>query len=444
MTEDGRPANDPADYFRSEKSWLLQSVAVGGGEDSGELVDILVEEGKIVRVEANIGVGGEVGLIAGEGRRVTPGRISMERAGEGEGEEGVTLMMEQLAASTADLQQKVAEKQSQTASTDFGLAVKVADIQDLHSGELEEAVSSGGLGLVSLSLTRLDNRQLLATFKRLAALGCAAQVWLDRVSVLGELRRAGLSPGCGEEGELEETEVRRVLTLARQVRLRLCIEQVNSLPALNLVKHFSQIGSQVFARPTESLLAQLREDQAVEAVEDVIISLHPSSSVKMSSTNPARFLGLHPRKGHLQPGADADLVIWGPDLSPALVMLAGQVVQAGGQPSPRQHGAFLPLPTIRPALGDVRRVERKEDLQRKEEKKETVKFEPSLVSEVQQVPGMFQRRVSAFGIRNQQDSTFNLTQPDCREQEQPHSLTGSRRASVKVQAPPGGLSSGFW
>ena len=76
--------------------------------------------------------------------------------------------------------------------------------------------------------------------------------------------------------------MRRVLTLARQVRLRLCIEQVNSLSALNLVKHFSQTGSQVFARPTESLLAQLREDQALEAVEDVIISLHPSSSVKIT------------------------------------------------------------------------------------------------------------------------------------------------------------------
>ena len=77
-----------------------------------------------------------------------------------------------------------------------------------------------------------------------------------------------------------------------------------------------------------------------------------------------------------------------------------------------------------------------------------VKIEPSLVSvnDVNQIPGIFQRRVSAFGIRNQQDSTFNLTQPDSREQEQPHSLTltGSRRASVKVQAPPGGLSSGFW
>ena len=69
MSEDSRPANDPADYFKTEKSWLLQSVLVGGGEGGGELVDILVEEGKIVRVEANIGVGPETRLIAGEGRR---------------------------------------------------------------------------------------------------------------------------------------------------------------------------------------------------------------------------------------------------------------------------------------------------------------------------------------------------------------------------------------
>ena len=125
-----------------------------------------------------------------------------------------------------------------------------------------------------------------------------------------------------------------------------------------------------------------------------------------------------------------------------------------------------------------------------------------------QVPRMFQRRVSAFGVRNQQDSTFSLTseagedtelqfqsltgsrrasahqqpgfrQPDQSEaqyqsltgtrrasvSQQPdqseagrssanqhrdqseaqyQSLTGSRRASVRVHAPPGGISSGFW
>ena len=92
---------------------------------------------------------------------------------------------------------------------------------------------------------------------------------------------------------------------------------------------------------------------------------------------------------------------------------------------------------------------------------------------------MFQRRVSAFGVRNQQDSTFSLASETPEEDEDPEtrhtsltgsrrasvaspdqseasvrrldqseagfqSLTGSRRASVRVRAPPGGLSSGFW
>ena len=446
MSEDNTPANDPVDYFEgSEKRWLLQSVALG----SGELVDILVEEGKIVKVEANIGAVGEVGLIAGRGRRVTPGKINMfgdQLEGEGEVEvevevEGVTLTMEQLPVTTGELQQKLADRQSQSARTNFGVALSLTDVQDLHSPEGEEAVSRGGVRLVSLWLNKLDNKQILAAFKRLASLGCLAQVWLDRSTVSGHLRRAGVTEICLEE--LEETEVRRVVTLARQVRLPLCVAQISSVSALNVIKQFSKAGCQVYAGVTDSLLAQVKENQELE---DIIISLHPSSSIKMSATNPAKLLGLHPGKGSLEPGAEADLVIWSEDLSPDVVLLQGQVVQAAGQLSPRHHGVFRHLQTVRPSqeAGDVKRVERKEDIQRKEEMIRPVKIEPSLVSDVNQVPGIFQRRVSAFGIRNQQDSTFNLTQPDSREQEQPHSLTGSRRASVKVHAPPGGLSSGFW
>ena len=408
-------------------------------------MDILVEEGKIVRVEANIGGVGEVGLIAGQGRRVTPGKINMfgEQL-EGEGElGGVTLTMEQMSANPGDLEQKLADKQSQSAKTNFGVALSVTEIQDLHSPEVEDAVQRGGVGLLSVSLTGLDNKQILATFKRIASLGCLAQVWLDRSSVSGDLRRVGVTEICQEE--LEESEVRRVVTLARQVRLRLCIGQISSLPALDVIKHFNKAGWQVYAGITDSLLAQVKKDKDLE---DVIISLQPSSSVKMSSTNPAKLLGLHPGKGSLEPGAEADLVIWSEDFSPDVVMLQGQVVQAAGQVNPHHLGVFCPLQTFRPTqqAGDVKRVERKEDVQRKEEMNRPVKIEPSLVSDVNHVPGIFQRRVSAFGIRNQQDSTFNLTQPDSKEQDQPHSLTltGSRRASVKVQAPPGGLSSGFW
>jgi len=56
--------------------------------------------------------------------------------------------------------------------------------------------------------------------------------------------------------------------------------------------------------------------------------------------------------------------------------------------------------------------------------------------ELNQRLGVYQRALSAHGVRNQQDSTFSLSGGTPGENQ--------RRASVKVNAPPGGGGGSFW
>ena len=61
-------------------------------------------------------------------------------------------------------------------------------------------------------------------------------------------------------------------------------------------------------------------------------------ALALVTRNPAARLGLHPRKGALAVGADADLLIVGEDLTIDTVIAGGRVMLAGGKALVR--GAF--------------------------------------------------------------------------------------------------------
>lgn len=205
--------------------------------------------------------------------------------------------------------------------------------------------------------------------------------------------------------------------------------------------------------------------------------------VEVTSTAPARYLNLYPRKGCIAEGSDADIVIWNPlhthtvshrshqsqagfnVLEGAELVGGAEFVLTGGRIAVAEFqinaipgsGRLVSAPAFPPAYERIRdkdRAVRLVPVERKDvPQEETKPAEPDTFGMttprgyfqgqvLNKDLGIFQRPLSAHGVRNQQDSTFSLTGPH-REREI-QSARGRPNTAVKINAPPGGRSDSFW
>lgn len=208
--------------------------------------------------------------------------------------------------------------------------------------------------------------------------------------------------------------------------------------------------------------------------------LDPCKFVAVTSTNAAKLFNLYPRKGRIQVGSDADLVIWGRNVKvisaqdqvskgdfnifegtrvesgPLVVIVQGRValdstglhvLQGGGRFLARQPfplAAYGPL-RIKNRLLPVT-VDRSQQDDEPVAELEKKLGNTSLKAAGQRPGGSpkpddnadgFYQRTSKSGVKNMQDSTFKLSGEQVDDKQS--------RSNIRVSGqPPGGKSSGLW
>jgi dihydropyrimidinase len=72
--------------------------------------------------------------------------------------------------------------------------------------------------------------------------------------------------------------------------------------------------------------------------------------VDVFSTNPAKVMGLYPRKGVIAPGSDADVVVWDPDVQRTITIDA---LHHEGDYSPWEGWDVVGWPTMTVRRGEI-------------------------------------------------------------------------------------------
>ena len=471
--EESEEAVGPADLFdNSVEKLLIKNCSIVTDDGMTTAGDILIEDGVVkevgTRIENEDG-GAGVKIIDANAGFLTVGGINIINSAEEDEDNylssGVSMTLHTLSfVSGVNIIETVARMKT-VSQTNFSFMLQLNNINELSRSEVQVLVEQGDINTISFTATRLNNTDLITALKQIKHYKCAARLMMDKQDLINHFSRLGINPGYDEE--VETSQVRRLCTIVKQVGVVASIGRVHSTEALNVIREFSD-KIEIFAELADDVGPRVRKHVEMNKSLQNMIIMRPtshiinlSSFIKMCCHNPARMIRM--KMENIAVGSLADLVLWRKQediendstnkYKADVVIVNGQVgMKQEGEVNPHSSGQFM-------GLNRVEIVEEQEDVKHVEREKindggdnfvngnnQKITIDAAGVTSLDQVPKMFQRRVSAFGVRNQQDSSFCLTDPDADldPEHQHQSLTGSRRASVKLHAPPGGLSSGFW
>ncbi|CAB4062104.1 unnamed protein product [Lepeophtheirus salmonis] len=169
--------------------------------------------------------------------------------------------------------------------------------------------------------------------------------------------------------------------------------------------------------------------------------------VKISSSNAAKLLGIYPQKGRMKKGSDADITIINPknikkissktqtSTKSDFNIFQGMKVHGIPEVSRRLEKYIKCSPFPKYIYNHVNDYESSSN-QPDDFGLTTPRSHSDAAPVMNTRLGIYQRPVSAHGIRNQQDSTFSLSSTNDSEKKKP---------GVKITAPSGGgYSRGFW
>ena len=304
---------------------LLRNVTIAQADGGAVPADVLINDGKIVKIDSSIeDVSDDVTRITHAGGLwLTPGSVKLRGDNQDENNHlsgGSTVVVHHLSAAARPgdtVLEALSQKKSALSGlspANFGLGYHLDNINELARNDVEEMLTTDkGVSMITLNPSKLSNLEVIQTFRRIQHLGCIARLQLDTAcDLVSHLGRLGLSP---DTEELEEAQVRRMATIAKQTGLAICLSGVTHPPALEVVKEFRGRGAEIWAemshRAAQTTVQWVLGDKTLRDL--VIMAPAPevtdlAAHVQLACVNPLRMLGV--TRGDVVTGGDADLVLW--------------------------------------------------------------------------------------------------------------------------------------